>query len=128
MLQLRSAQMPLIPIASAAMTTAKSTPATSTAAPAAIARVTKGRVLTSKLALDTFTVRRVADRRENGADALDQEHALGQLAVVENGLNDIVAVRVTQQLLETRAVEDFGDEHLANLGIGDADALFDDVG
>lgn len=101
---MRSAQMPLVPITASSVTTTESAPATSTAAPPAIARVTKGRVLTSELALDTFTVRRVADRRENGPDTFNQEHALGQLAVVENGLHDIVAVRVTQQLFETRAV------------------------
>jgi hypothetical protein len=55
-------------------------------------------------------------------------HALLDLAVVENGLDDVVAVAVAQQLLETGTVEHLGDENLADLGVGDADTLFYNIG
>ena len=124
-LQLRTTQMTLISTLVAAPSAWTTTAATTTST--AVARVPKGRVFPRKLGLDTLAVWRVADRRENGANAFDKQHALRHFAVVENGLNDIVAVRVAEELFESRPVENLGHEHFADFGIGHTDALFHDV-
>ena len=85
-------------------------------------------VLALQLRLDPLAVRGVADHRQNRPDALDEEHALAGLGIVERRLNNIVGERVAQELLEPVPVEELGDERLARLGLGDADALLDDVG
>ena len=84
-------------------------------------------LLALELVLNALAVWRVADEREDGANAFDEEHALAGLSVVESGLYAAVAVRVAEELLETRAVQQLLDEHLACRVLGDADALLDDV-
>lgn len=93
-------------------TASTSTPTSS----AAVAVLRKGRIFTRKLRLDTLAVRRVANRREDRSDRLDKlcisnagmqrvrsthKQSLVDVAVVKDGLNDVVSVRVSQELLQS---------------------------
>lgn len=88
----------------------------------------EGRIFSGKLGLDSFAVRSVADGREDGTDALHKNHTLSNLTVVKDGLDHIVAVAVTKQLFQSRSVEHFTDEYLADFGIGHTYTLFDNIG
>jgi hypothetical protein len=129
-------------VATAAAVATATTSTTGTAA-AAAAAVAERSVLTLELGLDALAVRRVADRREDGTDALDKlgrlaldlltaspthNHTLVDLAVVEDRLDDIVAVAVAQELLQAGAVKHLANEHLADFRVGDADTLFYNIG
>jgi hypothetical protein len=59
-----------------------------------------------------FAVWCVPNERKDRSDALDEERALVRLSVVQRGLDTVVAVRVTQELLEAGAVQEFLDEDL----------------
>jgi hypothetical protein len=130
-------------VATAAAVATATTSTTGTAAAAAAAAVAERSVLTLELGLDALAVRRVADRREDGTDALDKlgrlaldlltaspthNHTLVDLAVVEDRLDDIVAVAVAQELLQAGAVKHLANEHLADFRVGDADTLFYNIG
>jgi hypothetical protein len=78
--------------------------------------------------LNSLAVRGVSDRREDRSDRLDENQALVQVAVVEDRLDHVVAVRVTQELLQSRSVQHLADEDFSDLRVGDSDALLNDVG
>ena len=84
-------------------------------------------LLALELVLDALAVRRVADERENGANAFNEQRALAGFGVVESSLDAVVPVRVAEKLFEARAVEQLLDEHLARRVLGNANALLDDV-
>ena len=121
-LQLRASKVTV----EVAATVASSTTVAATTAAAAVVR--QRSVLSGEFRLNAFAVRRVADRGEDGTDALHQDHALGCLAVVEDGLDDVVAIGVAEELFEAGAVENLGHEGFADLGVGHADALFYNIG
>jgi len=54
-------------------------------------------------------------------------HALVDIAVIQNRLDHIVAIRIAKELLQTRAIQDLGDEGFADLGVSDTNALLHDV-
>ena len=80
-------------------------------------------LLALELVLDTLAVGRVTDERQDRADTLNEQCPLVGLSVVERSLHTVVAVRVTEQLLQTCTVEQFADEHLPRGVFRDADAL-----
>jgi hypothetical protein len=150
-LQLRAAEVPVDSAAIVRVEPAATTVTSATAA-ARVGVLGERGVLTGELGLDALAVRGVADGREDGANALDElknvvsdkgtskhsrvrdrassthHHTLADLAVVQDGLDDIVAVAVAKELLESGAVEHLSDEDLPDLGVGHADALLHDVG
>jgi hypothetical protein len=72
-LHLRTAEVALVPAATAAgSASARTARPAGAAAVRAVPRVPKGRVLARELRLDALAVRSVADRGEDGADALDE--------------------------------------------------------
>ena len=54
---------------------------------------------------------------------MTHEHALSGLSIVESSLDDVVGERVSKELLKSVSVEEFGDEDLPGIGLGDSDAL-----
>lgn len=87
-------------------------------------------------------------RTEDRTDRLDELSTLSRLGVVERSLNDVVGEparstssapihrcstrkrnsRITQQTLKPLLVEELVNDGATSRGIGDADALLDDVG
>jgi hypothetical protein len=55
-------------------------------------------------------------------------HPLVHVAVVQDGLDHVVAVAVPEELLEAGPVEHLADENLADFRVGNADAFLHDVG
>ena len=53
-----------------------------------------------QLALDTLAVGRIADRRKDRSNALDEMRALRRLRIVEARLYNVVSKRVAQKKLE----------------------------
>ena len=53
-----------------------------------------------QLALDTLAVGRIADRRKDRPNALDEMRALRRLRIVEARLYNVVSKRVAQKKLE----------------------------
>ena len=53
-----------------------------------------------QLALDTLAVGRIADRRKDRSNALDEMRALCRLRIVEARLYNVVSKRVAQKKLE----------------------------
>jgi hypothetical protein len=54
-------------------------------------------------------------------------HSLSRITVIENSLNDIVSVTVSEQLLQSRSVEDLSNKSLSDFGVGNSDTLFNDI-
>lgn len=97
-------------------------------------------LLALQLALYALAVRGVSDEREDRPDTLNQEHALRRLCVVKRGLqarlvrfhpnenrhpylNAVVSEGITQQFLETIAVQKLLDQHFASVVLSHSDAL-----
>lgn len=51
------------------------------------------------------------------------QHALSNRAVVERSLNDVVSVRVAQQLLKPASVQELANKERTEVRIGDTDTL-----
>jgi hypothetical protein len=85
-------------------------------------------VIVLNLAGDATAVRSVADRREDGADVVDETSLGLRIGIVHGSLNDIVGVRVAEQLLEVGRVHNLIDESASSNLVASTDRLLDDVG
>ena len=133
-LELRTTEMSLIPSSTATAATtsiSSSTISTTTTAATSSASSTsvlgEGSVFAGELGLNPLAVGRVADGREDGPDAVDEDHALLYLTVVEDGLDHVVAVAVSQELFQTWTIEHLGDQAFSSLGVSHSDAFLDDI-
>jgi hypothetical protein len=100
------------------------------------------------LALDTLSVRSVADHGQDRSDRLDELGTLSRLGVVERGLYDVVCEprqprmcqlriretweksegsRVPKETLEPLLDEKFVDDRTTTSRVGNSDTLLDDV-
>jgi hypothetical protein len=85
-------------------------------------------VVLLNLAGDATAVRGVADRLKNGADVVDQTNLGLRVGIVHGSLNDVVGVRVAEQLLEVDRVHNLIDESTSGSLVTGANRLLNDVG
>lgn len=83
---------------------------------------------TLKLVLDAFAIRCVADERKDGSNSLDEKRPLPGVSVIQSSLYAVVSIRVAEQLLQSRAVEQLVDHQFSGVVLGDTNALLDDIG
>ena len=80
-----------------------------------------------ELALDALAVRRVSDRWQDRANALDQLRTLSGFGIVEARLHDVIGERVAKEQLETMRIEQLSHELVAHGRLRHTQALFHDV-
>lgn len=61
-------------------------------------------LLTLEFVLDSLPIGRIPNQRKDRSDPLDQHGSLRSISIVECGLNTIIPVGISQQLLEPRSV------------------------
>jgi hypothetical protein len=80
------------------------------------------------LAGDATTVRSVADRLKDGTDVVDETNLGLRIGVVHGSLDDVVGVRVAEQLLEIGRVHNLIDESTSGDLVASTNRLLNDVG
>lgn len=61
-------------------------------------------LLTLEFVLDSLPIGRIPNQRKDWSDPLDQHGSLRSISIVERGLDTIIPVGISQQLLEPRSV------------------------
>lgn len=77
---------------------------------------------------DATSVGGLADRRQNGTDAIHDTVTGFRIGIVHGGLNDIVGEGITKHLFKLIPGENLIDHVTPSRAIGSAEALFNDVG
>jgi len=84
-------------------------------------------IIVLNLAGDTTAVRSVANRLKDGADVVDETGLGLRVGVVHGSLDDVVGIRVAEQLLEIDRVHNLIDEGASGHLVTSANGLLNDV-